>query len=1714
MKFVLAVLILVYCSFLWSAFLHNHPITYTQPDGSVLNLFVTGDEYYRRVHDANDYTILQHPETGFAVYAVQEKKTLIASEYRVGLNDPAALGIPVRLFDDLTEESERFRREQTERTSELRGSPVGLINNIVGFVRFADQTEFPTSTNYNTFNNMFNSLSQASLKDYYLEVSSTQLTVNSYLYPPANSGFVVSLVTDNARGYYSPYNATTNPIGYQNESQQSTRLRELMVDLLGKIQTHIPSGLNLDTDNDGIMDGLTYIFRGGVDGWGDILWPTHWYFNPSYGTLNGLAIHRTVLNFESALNVSVMCHETGHMIGFPDFYQYADTGLNPVGPWDLMAWDLGQHSLTYNKWKYGTWFQSIPQIVPTSTPTTYTLNAIDSSPYSCYKIQSTYPNQFYMLEYRRQNLSSRYESNLPGSGLVVYRVMTDLNGQPINGNADGPPDEVYVYRPGGYVSGTTIYDGIIENGFFSSNVSRTSIHNNTNPKPWLYQGSTPTGTGNLVITNVGSSGGNTISFEVSNVAPYVPPAPKMWLGWWSSDWHDQFNWSPSGVPTADTDIIISTDYDPDYWPLIGSNAYCGQLEIESGLVVSLTVGNANLYVNRDLKVSGTLNMNHPNSNMYVQGDVIWQAGAWVNITNELIDIYCSGNMIFEPSSFVNMNMGHLEFTGDGHNYLSNKTSSTSLNNLRINKSSTGSFSISSDSSNDFTIKGNITNYANSKCYNYYSGNVVLWSNMTDYNTAGGIQWENGYLILQGISQNITMSSNAAYLSALKINLTNTLTLGSNLKTMGSIVIQAGVFNPANYTVTMGGSWNNTQGANGFVEGTGKVVFNGYGDQFCTFSENFNILELNKPSGSFKIYSAGTTVSCASYICTAGTLNVEDGTFIANDMAQSGISGNVSVNNGQVHFYQDTSQTLDLRANIQILNGGELHLYGGSQSSRWPYSGNASLTMGSGIIHVHNNGIMLWPSGTLTTNITGGIIRVDKSFFSYRSDFTPSGSHVLEMVGSENATIDTYPSNVAHLKINKVTGTIYLGSNFTCSGGLIIQSGTLNMNSYEANVTGGVAVYGILRMDNSDDKVISGGDFTWHSGSVAQMEYGTLECYSNFWIYEGADFFLSDETEVRLLSTAAKTILLRGNRDQFGFLYIGGNTSGAGYTIHSTSTRDLAVYGELYISAGNELDLGSRNLNLVGDLYLDGKLDVHANAVVNLGKPYFGTASILDIAGGSFTFHSYDEPTVTNLYGTLNLSNGTLEAVHNELVVQSGAINNISGGTIICDNLTATYAGTFQPSAGTLRLTSNPTITVKTLNVSNGNYLRELIAESITGFNLGAPLTVNGNLTINTGLFNTAGYNLTCQGHININTNSTLRIGSGGTLYLSNVKYLNVNNGGTLHIYGTAANRARITCSAGWYNLEVNSGGTIKAEYAIFEKMTANGVNVKAGATVDNAYAFKGCIFQNGASGGVLLTLHNDQSIAVFDAQFPTNTTSSYNVRKIMETGMVNFVNSSGAYSGESFEQDNYQRIFWMNVSAATDMQVLSAEYSEGNPYIGDSVELKVIYLNAGLSDCGSGYLDLYYNSPQEPALYQTGNDRIQTGSLPACVLQEHIFTVTPYDSALLGRWSSRLQIDTNQQVAENNENNNIYGPFLISWAALPQIENLIIFQPSGTNDVKVDWTYPISATAFRIYRDLNPFFTAGPGNYHTSVDGFVTEFTEQAAADMYFYKVSAERTPE
>jgi len=340
--------------------------------------------------------------------------------------------------------------------------------------------------------------------NYFKEVSYNQLEIESSFYP-LNQDRIVSYQDSNSRGYFQPYNAITNLDGYNGDAEATKREHTLLKNVINEIKSDIPASLNIDADNDGRVDNVCFIISGYVDGWSDLLWPHMWVLYSHNVQINNKRVWNYNFNFQRDIGNGVLCHEMFHSLGAPDLYHYEELTSEPISPagtWDLMdaITDPPQHMSAYLKFRYGKWINSIPEITVSGT---YSINPLHISSNNCYKIPSlTSSDEYFVVEYRDKS-SSVYENSLPGSGLIVYRINSDKDGQ---GNSAGPPDEVYVYRPNGNLTN----NGNLRFAHFNSNVGRTSINDFTNPSSFLSDG-TP---GGLNISDIGTPG-NTISFHVT-----------------------------------------------------------------------------------------------------------------------------------------------------------------------------------------------------------------------------------------------------------------------------------------------------------------------------------------------------------------------------------------------------------------------------------------------------------------------------------------------------------------------------------------------------------------------------------------------------------------------------------------------------------------------------------------------------------------------------------------------------------------------------------------------------------------------------------------------------------------------------------------------------------------------------------------------------------------------------------------------------------------------------------------------------------------------------------------------------------------------------------------------------------------------------------------------------------------------------------------------
>jgi len=479
-----------------AAYLENIHITLAQPDGNILHCYASGDEFFNYLHDKEGYTIIQNSK-GYYMYAIYSGTQIVPSQFVAGTVNPSEVGLQPNVIISPEEYQARktawFNYQDIPR---LR-NPVrnhGTLNNLVVFIRFWDDEQItkPFSTVEKIYNNQDEGAN--SMCNYFKITSYGKLTVPSFFYPDPKEDTILSYRDIYPRSYYQPYHEENNPEGYKED--RTEREHQLLKRAIEYIADNVPEDLELDYNQDGYVDNVCFVVKGGVGAWAVLLWPHRWALFSEEVYIHGKRVFDYNFMLEGSsqyFNNAVLSHEMQHTLSFPDLYHYSSSGPSPVGQWDIMESNPNppQQSGAYMKWKYGNWVNE-PTIFQ---PGEYTLNSIGSGiePLS-YKILTSDPDQFFVLEYRNAN-DPFDKCYTRGTGLLIYRINTNWNGNAGYNPNEDIYDEVYIFRPGG---NSPSHNGSIGRAHFGPD-NRTEFHANADVKPFLTDGTIVC---DLAITNI------------------------------------------------------------------------------------------------------------------------------------------------------------------------------------------------------------------------------------------------------------------------------------------------------------------------------------------------------------------------------------------------------------------------------------------------------------------------------------------------------------------------------------------------------------------------------------------------------------------------------------------------------------------------------------------------------------------------------------------------------------------------------------------------------------------------------------------------------------------------------------------------------------------------------------------------------------------------------------------------------------------------------------------------------------------------------------------------------------------------------------------------------------------------------------------------------------------------------------------------------------
>ncbi|MBN3034498.1 MAG: hypothetical protein JW861_02865 [Bacteroidales bacterium] len=869
-------------------------------------------------------------------------------------------------------------------------------------------------------------------------------------------------------------------------------------------------------------------------------------------------------------------------------------------------------------------------------------------------------------------------------------------------------------------------------------------------------------------------------------------ADGVWAGTYSTDWYNANNWMDGDVPDATTHVTIISGR--PHYPVVTGTAECMSLTIESG--ANLDITGFMLTVNGDLDVAGELRMTGNTSQLIVTADVTWQTGSSSSITGTSSVLEVRGHWDCNDGSDVSIDYGFVKFTGAFSSTMKIYDADFHFRHLIIDKDPGKYVLYSNSSTQDLHVSGNMFIYTDASYRQYSIRNLIVDG---QFDCDGIHLFYDGTFVYNGPGVNYTPLPDC-YFNHLTLNSSGTFEVLADTDVRGDLVINSGAMDLNGNTLTLQGDWTNNAGTSGFVEGTSRVIFNGSANQTINNDETFHTLEMNNTAGDLVL--GGHGIECSVYDWTSGGLDVSNGSFTASDLADSGIFGDFILTLGGTIDLTNSDGWIDLNASISM-TGGNFYVRGGTGSSWWPFAANASLTMSGGTLDFTDQSIYLNNSTTytLTENITGGTIRTVGHFTGPSTTFNPAGGQI-ELYGSYDADLaHGTGSSFYSIKINKsakengkgtsplkmmphsgetnrdgslgpestksekvtVTSALYIDDD------LGVDDGSFDVNGYIVNVNDDLYISGNLIMDASADQINVADQVDWGSGATAACTAGKI-CFGGAWNFlAGSEAILSPGHKA--IANGAGNQNLKNNDDNscFGDLDINNPGGIAGISLYTnnpvlvsgnmalyentsfqTGSHQLIVNGITMVNTNSTLEISNNGgLMTYGDFNCLGTIHVDGGNAFAMDDFLLMTGGTLIIDGGQFVLHKPYSGSYNSIGGNVELNGGILQVTYNG--IQFGSASNFiyNGGDMkIGWSFRALYAGTFQPGAGTVEFigTGSPTI-----DMESTNYFHDLkINKETTGtVNMAQPLSVNHDLTLSCGSFNTNGHDLTIMGNLAI-----------------------------------------------------------------------------------------------------------------------------------------------------------------------------------------------------------------------------------------------------------------------------------------------------------------------------------------------------------------------------
>lgn len=383
---------------------YPRPVTVVQPDGSTVTIRLHGDENFHWITNESG-EFMEYDEQGF-LQRVSEASVMAR-----------AAASPYRLA--------QHRNVGPQRASSMS---LGQKRFLVVLIEFSDKEFTKSRQDFYNLVNQEGYNGTGSVLDYYNAQSRGMFQPVWDVFGPVKASGKMADYGGNVSG------SDKNPDGL---------LAEALMALNGQVDYSV-----YDNDGDGYVDNVFYFYAGYSEaegGGSDCIWPHEWTLQGNYSSLvldgkrfdsYSCSSELTGRSGSNIVGIGACCHEFGHALGLPDFYDtnYETNGQADYTPGPFSLMDSGcynNNSRTPPNMsaleKYMLEWMDEPQTL--SVPGQYSMGSITSN--KAFMLPADVKGEYFIFESRDGTgwdaYINYYAPNTPVQGMVVYQVDRSSN---------------------------------------------------------------------------------------------------------------------------------------------------------------------------------------------------------------------------------------------------------------------------------------------------------------------------------------------------------------------------------------------------------------------------------------------------------------------------------------------------------------------------------------------------------------------------------------------------------------------------------------------------------------------------------------------------------------------------------------------------------------------------------------------------------------------------------------------------------------------------------------------------------------------------------------------------------------------------------------------------------------------------------------------------------------------------------------------------------------------------------------------------------------------------------------------------------------------------------------------------------------------------------------------------------------------------------------